>query len=106
MTASASSDRRPRPIACVPRPARAGLSVGSGTKVVLVPRGGKAAHGSVVVALDTPYVLGRSDARVKVATYGDTHAVMRNLVGLLLGRATAPGRLPVAVPGVTRTGCP
>jgi beta-N-acetylhexosaminidase len=85
---------------------RAGLSVGSGTKVVLVPRGGKAAHASVVVALDTPYVLRRSDARVKVATYGDTQAVMRNLVELLLGRTTAPGRLPVPVPGVARTGCP
>ncbi|MET1058512.1 MAG: glycoside hydrolase family 3 protein [Nocardioides sp.] len=83
-----------------------GLTVGEGTKVVLVPRGGKAARGSVVVALDTPYVLRRSDARVKVATFGDNYAVMRNLVDLLLGRTTAPGRLPVTVRGVPRTGCP
>jgi beta-N-acetylhexosaminidase len=85
---------------------RAGLGLGSGAKVVLVPRGGKAARGSVVVALDTPYVLRRSDARVKVATYGDNDAVMRNLVELLLGRTTAPGHLPVTVRGLPRTGCP
>jgi beta-N-acetylhexosaminidase len=85
---------------------QAGLPVGSGTRVVLVPRGGTAARGSVVVALDTPYVLRRSDARVKVATFGDDYAVMRNLVDLLLGRTTAPGRLPVTVRGVPRTGCP
>ena len=84
---------------------RAGLPVGSGTKVVLVPRGGKAARGSVVVALDTPYALRRSEARVKVATYGDNRAIMRNLVELLLGRTSAPGRLPVTVRDVARAGC-
>jgi beta-N-acetylhexosaminidase len=84
---------------------RAGLPLGSGTRVVLVPRGGAAARGSVVVALDTPYVLRHSRARVKVATYGDNNAVMRNLVDLLLGRTTAPGHLPVTVRGVPRTGC-
>ena len=85
---------------------QAGLTVGSGTKVVLVPRGGTAARGRVVVALDTPYVLRRSVARVKIATFGDNYAVMRNLVDLLLGRTTAPGRLPVTVRDLPRTGCP
>ena len=83
----------------------AGLRLGSGPRVVLVPRGGHAVRGAVVVALDTPYVLRRSTARVKVATYGDTAAVMHNLVAVLLGRTTAPGRLPVRVRGVERTGC-
>ena len=85
---------------------QAGLTVGSGTKVVLVPRGGAAVRGRVVVALDTPYVLRRSEARVKIATFGDNYAVMRNLVDLLLGRTTAPGRLPVTVRDLPRTGCP
>jgi beta-N-acetylhexosaminidase len=30
---------------------------------------------------------------------------MSALVNVLLGRAPAPGRLPVSVPGVARTGC-
>ena len=30
---------------------------------------------------------------------------MRALVSVLLGRTSGPGRLPVAVSGVTRTGC-
>ncbi|WP_217702799.1 glycoside hydrolase family 3 protein [Nocardioides guangzhouensis] len=84
---------------------RAGLRVGSGSKVVLVPRGGAAARGRVVVALDTPYVLRRSIARSKIATYGDNAAVMRALVDVLLGNAPAPGHLPVTVRGVARTGC-
>ena len=57
--------------------------------MVLVPRGGTAVRAAVVVALDTPYVLRRSEARVKIATFGDNYAVMRNLVDLLLGRTTA-----------------
>jgi hypothetical protein len=58
-----------------------------------------------VVALDTPYVLGRSHARSRLATYGDNAAVMRALVDVLLGREAAPGHLPVAVRGVPRDGC-
>jgi beta-N-acetylhexosaminidase len=37
--------------------------------------------------------------------YGDTPGAMRALVQVLLGRARAPGRLPVPVPGVERSGC-
>jgi beta-N-acetylhexosaminidase len=77
------------------------------TQVVLVGPG-QAVQGRphVVVALDTPYVLGRSRARTaKIATYGETVGAMRALVAVLTGRATAPGHLPVHVPGVARTGC-
>jgi beta-N-acetylhexosaminidase len=59
-----------------------------------------------VVALDTPYVLGRSAARVaRLATYGDSSGAMTALVNVLLGRASARGSLPVDVAGVPRTGC-
>ena len=87
--------------------AAAGLAVGPhGTSVRLVSYGGAPAVGDVVVAADTPYVLGRSRARVaKIATYGETPGAMRALVDVLLGRAKAPGHLPVPVPGVARTGC-
>lgn len=59
----------------------------------------------VAVATDTPYVLGRSRAPVRIATYGASPGAMRSLAAVLLGRARAPGRLPVRVAGVPRDGC-
>jgi beta-N-acetylhexosaminidase len=59
----------------------------------------------VAVATDTPYVLDRSQARVKLATYGATPGAMSALVDVLVGEAPAPGRLPVRVSGVERKGC-
>lgn len=88
--------------------ADAGLTVApkKGMTVRLVGYGGAPARGDVVVALDTPYVLGASAARVaKVATFGQTPGAMRALVLFLLGEAPAPGHLPVAVAGVDRPGC-
>lgn len=59
----------------------------------------------VLVATDTPYVLGRARGGVKIATYGRTPGAMRALVDVLLGKAPAPGHLPVQVAHVPRTGC-
>ncbi len=85
---------------------KAGLRTGSGTTVGFVGYRGAGTVADVVVTTDTPYPLGRSSARVaKVAMYGDTRGAMRALVDVLLGRARAPGRLPVHVPGVERRGC-
>ena len=75
-----------------------------GTRVDLVGAGDPVPPSDYVVAVDTPYVLGRTSAAVRVATYGDGLAPMRALVAFWLGRAPAPGRLPVDVPGVRR-GC-
>jgi beta-N-acetylhexosaminidase len=61
--------------------------------------------GDVAVATDSPWVLGQVGAPTRIATYGDTTGSMEVLVDVLLGRATAPGRLPVKVAGVARTGC-
>ncbi len=61
--------------------------------------------GDVAVATDSPWVLGQVGAPTRIATYGDTPAAMGVLVDVLLGRATAPGRLPVKVAGVSRAGC-
>lgn len=61
--------------------------------------------GQVAVATDSPWVLGRVGAPTRIATYGDTPAAMQVLVEVLVGRAPAPGRLPVSVPGVARPGC-
>ena len=61
--------------------------------------------GTVAVATDSPWVLGRVGAPTRIATYGDTPAAMDVLVEVLLGEAPAPGRLPVRVAGVARAGC-
>jgi beta-N-acetylhexosaminidase len=84
---------------------RAGLSTSGGTSVVLLGYGDSASRGDVVVATDTPYALGQSRADSLIATFGDTPGAMRALVEVLLGRHRAPGRLPVPVDGVPRTGC-
>ncbi|GAA5161776.1 glycoside hydrolase family 3 protein [Ornithinimicrobium tianjinense] len=85
---------------------QAGVRVGRGTTVELLglgqePRGGA----DITVAMDTPYVLGRSDAPTRIALYGDTPGAMVALVRVLTGEVAAPGRLPVAVRGVERDGC-
>lgn len=61
--------------------------------------------GAVAVATDSPWVLGRVSATTRIATYGDTSGAMDVLVEVLLGETSAPGRLPVRVPGVERAGC-
>lgn len=86
--------------------ARAGLLTGNGTSVALIGYGGAAMSADVVVSTDTPYALGASSATTaRIALYGDTPGAMSALVDVLLGRARAPGQLPVEVAGVERTGC-
>lgn len=83
----------------------AGLTLGGGETIAFIGYQGGATSGDVVVATDVPYPLGSSSAPVKIATYGDTPGAMTALVAVLTGEATAPGRLPVPVTGVDRTGC-
>ncbi|HEX6149303.1 glycoside hydrolase family 3 N-terminal domain-containing protein, partial [Nocardioides sp.] len=77
----------------------------SGTSIGFSGYGGAPVVADVAVATDTPYVLGQSRARVRIATYGETPGAMASLVDVLVGRATAPGRLPVVVTGVPRQRC-
>ncbi len=79
-------------------------TVVDGTPVRLGTTDGPGAAG-VLVATDTPYLLGYAAAPVEIATYGTTPGAMSALVGVLLGEMRAPGRLPVAVSGVERRGC-
>ena len=46
-----------------------------------------------------------ADAPVRLATYGATAGAMDAAVGFLLGDRTAPGKLPVGVRGIPRSGC-
>ena len=84
----------------------AGLPVGTGgDTVALQGYGAGPTSADVVVATDTPYLLAGSNAPVRLATFGNGPAAMRALVDVLLGEAPAPGRLPVSVPGLSRSGC-
>lgn len=88
---------------------RVGLSLGSGRSVTLLGGGAYQAgggagsgpasgSGDIVVALDTPYGLASSTAKVaKLATFGRTQAAFDALLSVLVGEASAPGSLPVAV---------
>jgi beta-N-acetylhexosaminidase len=60
---------------------------------------------AVTVAMDTPYVLGAAASPTLLATYSSTQAAMRAVAAVIAGRATAPGRSPVAVAGLPRTAC-
>lgn len=85
--------------------AREAARVAVGTQVAFTGFKDAPVDGDVAVATDTPWVLGQVGAPTRIATYGDTPAAMGVLVDVLLGRAAAPGRLPVKVAGVARSGC-
>jgi beta-N-acetylhexosaminidase len=87
---------------------RAGLRIGSGSVVRLLPNGSSHGSGDIVVALDTPYGLAISAASTaRIAVYGRTGSVFSSLVRVLTGEAVAPGRLPVDVGRYPiGTGCP
>ena len=60
---------------------------------------------TVTVAMDSPVILGRASSPVRIATYASTQAAMTALAAVLAGKATAPGRSPVDVPGLPRSAC-
>jgi beta-N-acetylhexosaminidase len=76
-----------------------------GTTVAFSGYGDGPVTADVVVATDRPGVLGDSRGGVEIAAYGDTPGAMSALVEVLLGHVQAPGRLPVRVAGVQRSGC-
>ena len=85
---------------------RAGLQTGAGDVVVLVSSAGSAGSGDVVVALDTPYGLGRSGASsALLALFGRTPQAFDALAAVLTGQRQASGALPVRVDGVTPPSC-
>jgi beta-N-acetylhexosaminidase len=61
---------------------------------------------SVTVALDTPYLLSSAPSPVLVAAYSGVPASMDAVGAVLAGKARAPGRAPVTVPGLPATACP
>ncbi|WP_372451924.1 glycoside hydrolase family 3 protein [Catellatospora tritici] len=60
---------------------------------------------AVTVAMDTPYLLGQSNAKVLLATYSSSDLSMDALAQVLAGKAKPSGRAPVEVAGLSRTTC-
>ena len=85
--------------------AREDARLAAGTQVGFTGFHDAPVDGSVAVATDSPWVLGRVGAPTRIATYGDSPGAMQALVDVLVGAAPAPGRLPVRVAGVSREGC-
>ncbi|WP_427008473.1 glycoside hydrolase family 3 N-terminal domain-containing protein [Pseudarthrobacter sp. H2] len=89
----------------------AGISVGDGPLVSLIGPGGAPAAPEktvpdVAVALDAPWPLAGSAAPAKIALYGRSQGAFDALAAVLAGKATAPGKLPVAVgPYQPGSGC-
>jgi beta-N-acetylhexosaminidase len=64
-----------------------------------------ASGAAAIVAMDTPYLLRSATSPVRVATYSSTQVAMEALAAVIAGKATAPGRSPVAVTGLPRSAC-
>ncbi|MDQ7903139.1 glycoside hydrolase family 3 protein [Phytohabitans sp. ZYX-F-186] len=60
---------------------------------------------AVTVAMDTPYLLAKSDSPVLLATYSSSQPSMAALAAVLAGKTPAKGRSPVPVTGLPRSSC-
>lgn len=83
----------------------AGLTVGSGPRILLLSSTPSSQPVEVAVSLDRPYILADAQAEASIALYGRTPQAFRALVEVLTGKERAKGSLPVAVSGVSRSGC-
>jgi len=76
---------------------QAGIGIGTGPVVALIGYGEGPVTADVAVALDAPWPLDKSAAPAKIALYGRSQEAFDALLAVLAGKATAPGKLPVAV---------
>ncbi|MGI9093819.1 MAG: glycoside hydrolase family 3 protein [Mycobacteriales bacterium] len=81
------------------------VSSGAPVVAVLGYGDGEAPPAAVVVAANTPYVLARTTAPVRIAGYDSSPAAMDAVAAALTGTLSEHGRSPVAVTGLPRTAC-
>lgn len=109
VTTSAGRDQQRRWLTDALRAAGIEVVASGGTVVHLIGYGdgpgdlNRAA--SVTVAMDTPELLATAGSPVLLATYSSSQASLTALAAVLAGRAAAPGRSPVAVPGLGPSAC-
>jgi beta-N-acetylhexosaminidase len=88
-----------------------GVSVGDSgdTRVALTGYGDTAADlapdAAVTVAMDEPYLAATVHSPTVLASFGATKESMGAVADVLAGKAAAPGRSPVDVPGLPRSAC-
>lgn len=111
VTVTASDGREVARVALVKALQAAGVVVVSsgGAEIHLVGYGDEAIDLSlaapVTVVMDTPYLLASSSSPTLIATYSSSQLSLTALAAVLTGKATAPGRSPVAVTGLPRSAC-
>jgi beta-N-acetylhexosaminidase len=111
VTVTAPQDREVARVNLVKALQAAGVTVqAAGGKVIhLVGYGDQAADldqtAAVTVMMDTPYLLAQSKSPALIATYSSSRLSLTALAAVLAGKAKAPGRSPVAVPGLPRSAC-
>ncbi|MDT5031441.1 MAG: beta-N-acetylhexosaminidase [Actinoplanes sp.] len=108
---TASDGREVARVALVKALQAAGVQVvaANGTVVHLVGYGDQPVdldpEAAVTVIMDTPYLLTAATSPTLIATYSSSRLSLTALAAVLAGKATAPGRSPVGVPGLPRTAC-
>jgi beta-N-acetylhexosaminidase len=60
---------------------------------------------AVTVMMDTPYLLASAKSPTLIATYSSSKLSLTALAAVIAGRAKAPGKSPVTVPGLPATAC-
>ncbi|GAB2592089.1 hypothetical protein Aab01nite_38100 [Paractinoplanes abujensis] len=111
ITVTSSSDREVARVTLVRALQAQGFKVqaAGGTVIHLVGYGDKSVDLSpsarVTVMMDTPYLLAAAKSPVLVATYSSSKLSLTALAAVVAGKAKAPGKSPVAVPGLPRTAC-
>jgi beta-N-acetylhexosaminidase len=69
------------------------------------PGAGSGTAAGVTVMMDAPYLLSSATSPTLIATYSSSPLSLTALANVLTGKAKAPGRSPVAVPGLPRSAC-
>jgi len=111
VTVSASGGRETARANLVKALQDAGVKVqaAGGTVVHLVGYGDKqidlSPDAAVTVIMDTPYLLAGSRSPTLLATYSSSPLALTALAAVLAGKATAPGKSPVAAGKLPRSAC-
>jgi beta-N-acetylhexosaminidase len=111
VTVTASGGREVARVTLVKALRAAGVQVqaANGTIIHLVGYGDRqvdlSPDAAVTVIMDTPYLLAAVKSPTLVATYSSSKLSLTALADVIAGKATAPGRSPVAVTGLPRSAC-
>lgn len=111
VTVTASNGREVARVNLVKALQAAGVQVvaANGTIVHLVGYGdGQAdlrSDAAITVIMDTPNLLAASRSATLIATYSSSLLSLTALADVIAGKASAPGRSPVAVTGLPRSAC-